>query len=107
MKEWSVQIPISGVIHVLVEAEDEGAAIDAAFDSEWPDRPEEWEGHRYLVRGNTCSAWCTEANAEEIQDMGSDRRPSESNTPQVSPPQDSTRTPGPAGAMTQPQRSTR
>lgn len=68
MKKWSVAVPISGVIHVEVEAEAEEEAMEAAFNSEdlTLDNIEEWEAHRKIVQGNVCYALQWEIEVTEI-----------------------------------------
>lgn len=66
-KKWHVALPISGVIYIEIEAEDEESAIDAALEQSFNTKDiAEWETHRDLVRGNVCYANTTRASAEEI-----------------------------------------
>jgi hypothetical protein len=69
-KTYSVAVPISGVIYVEVEAEDEKDAIEKALDSDQltQDNLERWEAHRHIVQGNVCYAVQWEAEAELIDD---------------------------------------
>lgn len=54
MKLYTVAIPITGVILAEVKAEDEDAAIEAAFNRTdlTLDNIEEWDMHRQIVEGN-------------------------------------------------------
>lgn len=66
MREWSVQLPVTGYVIVNVEAETAEEAINKALDSDDIKREdiEEWEVHRQTNRGNIAYGSCTEANAE-------------------------------------------
>ncbi len=69
MPRYGVRLPVSGYVYVEVEADDEEAAIEAAFmsDDVVRDNIEEWETHQQIVRGNVCSAVLNEADAELIE----------------------------------------
>ena len=68
-KEFEVCIPITGVIWVTVEAENEKDAIKAAFESEelTLDHVEEWEAHEAICTGNVLHASQNEAYAVEVK----------------------------------------
>lgn len=67
-KTYVVSVPITGIIYVEVEAENEDEAIDLAMKSEdlSLDSVEEWEPHRYVVKGNAFYGKAREATAEEV-----------------------------------------
>jgi hypothetical protein len=67
VKTWNVAVPLSGVIYVTVEAENEKDAIEKALQSDdlKLDNVEEWNASRYLVQGNVFYGVLSEANAEE------------------------------------------
>lgn len=71
-KTYSVAVPISGVIHVEVEADSKEEAIDKALESEQLtlENIDEWTPHRHLVQGNVCYATQRQANATLIDDDG-------------------------------------
>jgi hypothetical protein len=71
-KTYSVAVPISGVIYVEVQAESEDEAIEKALESDQltTENIDRWETHRYIVRGNVCSAVQWEAEAELMDDDG-------------------------------------
>jgi len=71
MAKFSVLIPFAGSICIEVEADNEEAAIEAAFNSEdlTLDNVESWEALREFITGNVChcpSPW--EAEATPIED---------------------------------------
>lgn len=65
MATFSVCLPITGIIWVEVEADDEESAIEAAFhsDSLNNENIEEWEAHRRICTGNILHAQLNEAYA--------------------------------------------
>jgi hypothetical protein len=67
MASYEVCIPITGIIWVTVEAENEKAAIDAALSSEdlVRDNIEEWEAHKEICTGNVLHASVNAAYAVE------------------------------------------
>ena len=67
MATFNVCLPITGIIWVTVEAEDEEGAIEAALHSEAlnNDNIEEWEAHRRICTGNILHAQMNEAYAVE------------------------------------------
>ncbi len=67
-----VTLPVAGSVIVFVEAENEAAALSAAFDQqdwrvETGENTEagEFDAFKSIVRGNVCSAPCWEAHVEE------------------------------------------
>lgn len=54
MARYTVAVPITGVIYVEVEADDEAGAKVAALESDGLtlDNVEEWNTHRQVVQGN-------------------------------------------------------
>ena len=65
MKEWCVEVPITGSILVYVEADDEKTAISSALDNvdfrveaqgEMCEAGEVFEAHRIIAEGNVCHA---------------------------------------------------
>jgi len=69
MKKYGVSVPIAGYVYIEVEAETEDEAIDKALDDAYKDEDiVEIEMYRYLLEGNVCNTYCTEASAEEIKD---------------------------------------
>jgi len=62
---YFVSLPISGVLHVSVEAAaglSDEEVIDLALDSEYTiDNLESWSAHPYLVRGNVFAGELAEA----------------------------------------------
>lgn len=52
--KFDVAVPITGVIYVTVEAENEEEAIEKALESEelTLENIETWEAHRHIVQGN-------------------------------------------------------
>lgn len=66
-KLWSVAIPISGVMHVDIEADSAEEAISKALAGDYDlDDVDEWEPHRHLIRGNVFYGALAEADAEEV-----------------------------------------
>jgi hypothetical protein len=66
-KVWNVTLPIAGHAHLVVEADDEYGAIDAAMEQVTSDHFEGWEAVRQFVQGNVCycpSPWQAEATEE-------------------------------------------
>ena len=68
-KKWAVSIPFTGYVTVEVEADDEEAAIAAAWQSDDLDitKAVESEFHEKVTEGNVCNAVMWEASAEEIE----------------------------------------
>lgn len=67
MKMYSVVIPITGILEVTVEAEDEEAAIEKALEADVSnDNILEWETCRKIVTGNVFHGHTNEAHAEEM-----------------------------------------
>jgi hypothetical protein len=73
-KDYSVAVPISGVIYVTVEADSEEEAIELALMSSDinVDNIKTWDAHRHLVQGNVCYADLAEATAEVCYDPTED-----------------------------------
>lgn len=66
-KKFSVTIPITGVIYAEVEAEDEEAAIERAFEGEYSAHEiESWQMHRQIVQGNVFHGEQNSVDVEEI-----------------------------------------
>lgn len=70
MAQYEVILPIVGYALVLVEAESEKAAIDAALQSDdlTMSAIEEWEAVEHVVQGNVCYAPKRHAVAELVED---------------------------------------
>ena len=78
MKKWTVELPLAGSVIVNdVEAENEQAAIDAAFQladfkcvATDPNRVEvgEMDVYRRITQGNVLHAPVNEASATEVED---------------------------------------
>lgn len=74
MPRYSVQIPVTGSIIVTVEAADETAAQEAAWDKagfrimcdDEDAEAGEFESHDKVAYGNVCAAVCNEINVEQI-----------------------------------------
>lgn len=68
MKTYTVGIPITGVIYLTLEAEDEQDAIAKAMESDdlTLDNLEEWEPHEVIAKGNVCYASTNYASAMEV-----------------------------------------
>lgn len=68
MPRYLVTIPISGAISIEVDAENEDAALDAAFDSEelTSDNIDDWEAHREMVSGNVINFSPNRASAKRL-----------------------------------------
>jgi len=68
MKKYIVNVPISGYIHVEIEAENEKDACEKVFDSEdlCLDNIVEWETHEHICKGDVCYAVFCDIEAEEI-----------------------------------------
>lgn len=67
MRKFSVAVPMTGVFFVEVDAEDEEKAIDLAMQKDFKiEDLENWEIHRYIVRGNVFYGDYSEAEAEDI-----------------------------------------
>lgn len=56
MKEFTIKIPLTGYVEIIVDAEDEDSAIDKAFDMATLENVEEWDLHRKVTSGNVCHA---------------------------------------------------
>jgi hypothetical protein len=59
MKRWTVTVPITGVVHVTVEADSANDAINRVMvegEGDWPNDPEEWESHTVIAEGNVLYA---------------------------------------------------
>lgn len=67
-KKYGVTLPVTGLIYVEVEADDEKSAIEAALGADGLTNSmiEEWEAHREVNRGNVWHGPIGEASAEEI-----------------------------------------
>lgn len=66
MPKFTVVLPLAGSVTFSgVEAETAEKAIEAALNMDVAEGVEEWETMIHLVRGNICSAPCTQASAEE------------------------------------------
>ena len=69
MRRFLVGIPVTAVAYVEVDAEDEAAAMDAAFEADWSVNDlEDIEAHRQVVRGNVSAVRYNEVFIAE--DMG-------------------------------------
>lgn len=70
MPQYSVLIPIAGHIEVLVKAENEDAAIEAAFESDdlKIDNLFQWEAVQAFTQGNVC--YCPHPWEAEAQEVG-------------------------------------
>lgn len=71
MARYGVRIPITGYVFVEVEAEDEKAAEEAAWEKVNDgafDEPDEWEFNRQVVQGNVCHAMLNEIEVNLIKD---------------------------------------
>jgi hypothetical protein len=73
-RKWFVSVPIAGTFTVEVAADDEPAAIEAAWDkiNDIDGPPEkvghvEWEFYHKIVEGNVCHVRITEPQAEEAK----------------------------------------
>lgn len=67
-KVYDVTLPIAGIAFLQVEADSEDEAIDVALGKLELKDIEEWDGHRYLVRGSVCYVSVTQAEAVEVAD---------------------------------------
>jgi hypothetical protein len=65
MKEFSVRIPVTAYVEILVEAEDEDEAIDKAFDTATLNDVVEWDLHKKICEGNVCHALLNEIDIIE------------------------------------------
>lgn len=63
MYEFTVTIPITGVAHVVVEAEDEEDAIRQGFEVVTLDDVDDWSSHRRIIEGNVFYGTQNEAEA--------------------------------------------
>ncbi len=52
LRTWGVTVPVAGHAYIVVEAADEEAAIDAAFDGIELQHLESWEAIRCFQQGN-------------------------------------------------------
>lgn len=69
MPKYLVQLPVSGVASIEVEADSEQAAIKAALNGEGTDPVlENWETHERVVEGNVYHGELDEATAELAED---------------------------------------
>lgn len=72
MPTYDVYMPVTMSIIIQVEAENEEAAIDEAFEKDWrinitgDAELHECEMHKHVTRGNVCSAVLNSAFAEEV-----------------------------------------
>ncbi len=66
MKTYEVNLPVTGVAYVRVEAESEAEAIKRAIDICEMDDIESWNAINKVCRGNVCYAELNEASAEEV-----------------------------------------
>lgn len=55
-KTYEITVPISGLAHVVVEAESAEEAMAAALDAVTLDSIEEWEPLEHVNQGNVCYA---------------------------------------------------
>lgn len=74
LKEYDVCVPITGIIWVTVEAENEDDAIEKAMESDELSRDniEEWETHEIIVRGNVFYGHTNQAHAECVDESDED-----------------------------------
>ena len=70
-KTYVVSVPITGVIYVEVEAENEDEAINLAMESEdlTLKAVEEWEPHRRVVKGNVFCGLAREATLKKLNEV--------------------------------------
>lgn len=67
MNTYNVRIPITGVVDVEVEAENEDEAIEAAMQKEVStDDITEWETCRQIVQGNVFNGHTNEVDVSEV-----------------------------------------
>jgi hypothetical protein len=66
MRTYAVTLPIAGHAYVMVQAENEEAAIDKAFDEVTHDDIESWEALRQFNAGNVC--YCPHPWEVEVED---------------------------------------
>ncbi len=66
LKTFAVTIPITGIAHLEIEAEDEDSAIELAIDKVTLDDVDEWEATKQIVKGNVFYGHTNEAEAEEV-----------------------------------------
>lgn len=75
-KTWGVTLPVAGHLYVEVEADNEDAAIEKAFDTATLDDLESWEAIRQFQQGNV--SYCPrpwEAEAVEFPSDDDDFEP--------------------------------
>ena len=66
MKSYLVRLPVSGVLEIEVEAQNEDEAIAKALESDATnDHITEWNTHRQIVQGNVFHGILNEAEAIE------------------------------------------
>lgn len=69
MANYTVQLPIAGVVTVEVEADSDQEAIQAALSSGWTtDDIDECDAYEYLVKGNIVYAPIWQARAAKLDD---------------------------------------
>lgn len=67
MKKYNVRIPVTGVVDVEVDAENEEEAIEAALQKEISNKDlTEWETCREVVQGNVFCGHTNSIEATEI-----------------------------------------
>lgn len=67
MKTYGVTLPVTGILYVEVEAENENDAIDKAMEADVTiDDIQEWESHRQIVQGNVFHGHTNNADAEYL-----------------------------------------
>lgn len=65
MKNYLVQVPITGIAVVSVEADTEAEAIALAIDNATLDHVQEWQAVQKIVGGNFFYGMLNEADVEE------------------------------------------
>ncbi len=68
MPKYIVSIPITGVVHVEVDADDKQSAIDLAFENMGDSEDIEWEGHEIVCDGNVFHGAHNELNIQKLED---------------------------------------
>jgi hypothetical protein len=70
MPIYAVRLPITGVLEINIEAEDEESAIEKALQSDDlnVDYITEWDAVREIVRGNLFRGKINKAEADEIEE---------------------------------------
>lgn len=66
-KRYMVQLPITGVVTVEVDADSEDEAIEKAMNTTPSDDDVTWETHKIVCQGNMYCGELNEATAEEVE----------------------------------------